>query len=169
MPVCVWPCTSKKDDFIRTSQGSKARTAPQVLRPGTTRRHYRMLWSHAYGPSVGYLHVLLSRGWGDTIRVPYRTRKVQVRAPCGFRTGMGTSVRSVLRELYRSRADAMRAWEYTFNRWCRTLQGPVRPASARSGYIYQAKHDYVTFDPLGPGKLLTGLLWHEIAGSHVWK
>ena len=35
------------------------------------------------------------------------------------------------------------------------VRGPVRPASARSGYIYQGKHDYVTYDPLGPGRLLT--------------
>ena len=47
----------------------------------------------------------------------------------------------------RSRADAKRAWEYPYGRWCRALRGPVRPASTHLGYIYQAKHDYVTFDP----------------------
>ena len=59
----------------------------------------------------------------------------------------------------RSRADAMRALEYPYDQWCWALRGPVRPASARSGYIYQAKHDCVTFDSLGQGRLLTGLLW----------
>ena len=61
---------SKKDDFIRTSQGSKARMAPQVLRPGTTRRHYAMLWSHAYERSV----CSLVTGLQDTVHVPYRFR-----------------------------------------------------------------------------------------------
>ena len=52
----------------------------------------------------------------------------QPRDPCGFHKGMGTSVPS--------RANAVRAW----------------------GYIYQAKHEYVTFDPLGSERLLTDLL-----------
>ena len=69
------------------------------------------------------------------------------RGPCRFHTGMGTSTRS--------RVDAVRAWEYPHDQWCRALLGPVGHASARSGYIYQTKHDYVTFDPLGPGRLLT--------------
>ena len=47
----------------------------------------------------------------------------------------------------RSRANAVQAWEYPYDRWGRALRGPVRPASARLGYIYQAKHGYVTFDP----------------------
>ena len=55
--------------------------------------------------------------------------------------------------------DAVRAWKYPYNQWCRALRDPARPASARSGYIYQAKPDYVTFDPFRPGSLLTGLLW----------
>ena len=69
------------------------------------------------------------------------------RGPCRFHRGMGTSTRS--------RADAMRTWEYPHDQWCRVLRGPVGHASARSGYIYQTKHDYVTFDPLGSGRLLT--------------
>ena len=119
------------------------------------------MWSHAYGRSVGYLRVLWSRG----CKVPYVYLTGSVRfthghpkGPCGFHTGMETSVGSVLREV-RSRADAVWAWEYPYDQWCRALRGPVSPASARSEYIYQAKHDYVTFDPLGSGKLLTGLLW----------
>ena len=76
--------------------------------------------------------------------------------------GMGTSVRSVLRELY----GPVRIPCGLVNIHTTGGAGALRrPASARSGYIYQAKHDYVTFDPLGPGRLLTGLLWHEIAGS----
>ena len=74
-----------------------------VLRPGTTRRHYGMLWSRAYGPSVGYLRVLWSRG----CKIPYVyfTGYVMFKCGhpeglCGFHTGMGTSVRSILRELY---------------------------------------------------------------------
>ena len=50
-----------------------------------------------------------------------------------------------------SRMNAVRAWKYPNDQWCRALPDPVRPASARSGYIYQAKRDYVTFDPLGSG------------------
>ena len=59
----------------------------------------------------------------------------------------------------RSRANAVRALEYPYDKWCRALWGPVRPASARSGYNYYVKHDYVTFAPLGPGIILTGLIW----------
>ena len=40
---------------------------------------------------------------------------------------------------------------YQYDQWCRALPDPMRPASARSIYIYRAKHDYMTFDPLGPG------------------
>ena len=91
-----------------------------------------------------------SRGW----KIPYvyltgyvRFTCGHPRGPCGFHTGMGTSSRS--------RADAMRAWEYPHDQWCRALRGPVGHTSARSCYIYQTKHDYVTFDQLGPGRLLT--------------
>ena len=49
-----------------------------------------------------------------------------------------------------------------YDQWCRVLRGLVRPASARSSYIYQAKHDYATFDPLWPTRLLIG---HELVGS----
>ena len=55
--------------------------------------------------------------------------------PCGCRSGLGIPARSF-------------------------VQGLTEFGEARElGYIYQAKHDYVTFDPLVPGKLLTGLLW----------
>ena len=72
--------------------------------------------------------------------------------------------------------DFIRAWEHPYIQFCgnrtvpcglghtRTISGaapfvgPVRPVSARSGYIYYFKHDFVTFDPLGPARLLTGLL-----------
>ena len=94
-PICMWPCTWKKDDFIQTSQ---------VLQPGTTGRHYAMLWSHAHGRSMGgYLHVLWSRG----CKIPYvyltgsiRFMCGHLRGPCGFHTTIGTSVHSVLREPY---------------------------------------------------------------------
>ena len=39
----------------------------------------------------------------------------------------------------RSRADAVRVWEYPYDLWCRALRGLLRPSGARSGYIYQAK------------------------------
>ena len=58
---------------------------------------------HAYGPSMGYLRVLWSRG----CKIPYvyltgyvRFTCRHPRGPCGFYTGMGASLRSVLRELY---------------------------------------------------------------------
>ena len=120
------------------------------------------LWSHAYGRS-SYLRVVWSRG----CKIPYVYLKGSVRltcehpkGPCGFHTGIGTSVRSVLREPY----DPVRTPCGLGNICAISGAGPlirdlVRPASARSDYIYQAKHDYVTSDPLGPGRLLTGLLW----------
>ena len=135
---------------------------PRVIGPygspsptaGTTGRHNAMLWSHAYGSCMGYLRILWSRG----CKIPYVYLTGSVRFTCGyprgprgFHSGMGTSVRS--------RADAVRAWEYPLDQWCRDLRGTARPASASLGYIYQAKHDYVTFDPLGPGILLSDLLW----------
>ena len=61
----------------------------------------------------------------------------------------------------RSSVDAVRAWKYPYDHSCWALRGSLRPASARSGYIYQAKHDYVTFDLLGPGRLLTGIQWER--------
>ena len=116
----MWPCTSKKDDFIRSSQGSWACTIPQVLRSGTTRRHYATLWSHANGRSMGYLRVIWSRGW------KIRTCTLHVRFTCGhpmnicgFHMGMGTSIRS--------RADAVRAWEYLYDQWCRALLIVTKP------------------------------------------
>ena len=123
---------------------------------------------------MGYMRVLWSRG----CKIPYvyltgyiRFKCGHPRGPCGFLTGMGTSVRTVFGELY-GRADAVRAWD----RWCRVLWGPVRPASAHlvypvrpasahSGYIYQTKQDYVMFDTLGQGRLLSGLLGQEIVDS----
>ena len=99
----MWLCTSEKDAFIRTFQATQARTAPQVLRPGTTHRYYAMVWSHAYGRSTGYLRVLWSRG----CKIPYvyligsvRFKCGYPRGPCGFHTDMGSSVRSGLREPY---------------------------------------------------------------------
>ena len=50
------------------------------------------------------------------------------------------------------RSDVVRAWGYPYDQWYGVRSGP------RSGSVYQAKHDYVIFDPLGPGRLLTGLL-----------
>ena len=71
--------------------------------PRTTRGHYTMLWSHAYGCSMGYLLVLWSRG----CKIPYvyptgsvRFTRGHPRGPCGFHLGMGTSVCSVFREVY---------------------------------------------------------------------
>ena len=77
------------------------------------------------------------------------------RDPCGFHGDIRTFS---FAGTVRSRADAVRGWEYPYDQLCRALQGQMRPASARSDYIYQAKHDYVTFAPSGPGRLLTGLL-----------
>ena len=122
-----------------------------------------MLWSHVYGRSMGYLHVLCSRG----CKIPYVYLTGSVRftcghpkSPCGFHSGMGTSVRSVLREPYGPvRMPCGLENPHGYDQWCRALRGPVMRASARSAYIYQAKQDYVTFDPLGPGRLLSGLLW----------
>ena len=72
----------------------------QVLRPETARRHYAMLWSHAYGRPMGYLRVLWTRG----CKTPYvyligsiRFTCGHPRGHCGFHTGMGTSVHSVFR------------------------------------------------------------------------
>ena len=107
-----------------------------------------MLWSHAYGRSIGYLRVLCSRG----CQIPYlyptgcvRFTRDHSRGPCGFISDMGVSVRSVLREC-------------TVPCGCRSglgiparsfVQGLTGFGEARElGYIYQAKHDYVTFDPL---------------------
>ena len=62
-----------------------------------------MSWSHANERSVGYLHVL----WSRDCKIPYMYLTCSVRlafghprVPCGFHTGMGTSVRLVLREPY---------------------------------------------------------------------
>ena len=108
-----------------------------------------------------YLRVLWSRG----CKIPYvyLTDSVRFtcrypRGPCGFHTGMGTSIAGTVW----SRVDAMRALQYPYGQWYRALRDPVSPASANSGYIYQAIHEYVTFDSLGPGRLLTGLLWARI-------
>ena len=127
-----------------------------------------MLWSHAYGRSMCYLRVLWSRG----CKIPYLYLTGSVRftcgyprGPCGFHTGMGTSVAGTVR----SRVDALRAWQYPYDQRYRALRDPVRPASACSCYIYHAIHDYMTFDLLGPGRLLTGYLWAEIAGSSCLK
>ena len=74
-----------------------------VLLFWTTRRNYAMIWSHAYGRSKGYLRVVWSRG----CKIPCVYLKGSIRftcehprAHCGFHSGMGTSVRSVLREPY---------------------------------------------------------------------
>ena len=93
-------------------------------------------------------------------KILYLTGSVRVtcgypRGPCGFHTGMGTSVAGTVR----CRVDAVRAWQYPYDLWYRALRDQVRPVSPRSGHIYQAIHDYVTSDPLGPGRLLTGLPW----------
>ena len=62
-----------------------------------------MLWSHAYGRSMGYLRVL----WSGGCKLPYVYLTGSVRftcghpwGPCGFHTGMATTVRSVLPEPY---------------------------------------------------------------------
>ena len=92
----------------------------QVLRAGTTCRHYATLWSHANGRSMGYLRVIWSRV-ERYVRVPYMLRKFTCGHPiglCGFHMGVGTSIRS--------RADAVRAWEYLYDQWYRALRGPVR-------------------------------------------
>ena len=116
------------------------------------------LWSHTYGRS-SYLRVVWTRG----CKIPYVYIKGSVRfmcehprGPCGFHTGMGTSVRSVLQKPY----DPVRT-PYGLGNIC-AISGPgplirdlLRPASN----IFQAKHDYVTSDPLGQGRLLTGILW----------
>ena len=99
---------------------------------------------------MGYLRVLWTRG----CKIPYvyligsiRFTCGHPRGHCGFHTGMGTSVQ-----------------------FFRALRGTVRLSNARPGYIYQAKHDYVTFYPLGPGRLLTGLLWApKSLVAHIWK
>ena len=64
--------------------------APQVLRPGTTRRHYAMLWSHAYGRSMGYMCVLWSRG----CKIPYVYLAGFVRFTCGHPRGPVDSIRA---------------------------------------------------------------------------
>ena len=105
----------------------------------------------------------LVMGLQDTVRVPYRFRKVHVRVPWGplwhgdIRTFRFAGT-------IRSHVDAVRAWKNPYDQWCRALRGLVRPASAGSDSIYQAKHDYVTFDSLGPGRLQTGLLWAQNHG-----
>ena len=68
--------------------------SPSAKARRTTRMHYTMLWSHAYGRSI---------------------------------RGMGTSVCLVMREPY----SPVRAWEYPYDQWCRSLQGLVRSASPR--------------------------------------
>ena len=62
-----------------------------------------MLWSHAYRRSIGYLRVVWPRG----CKIPYvyingsvRFKCEHFKARCGFHTGMGTSVRLVLRKPY---------------------------------------------------------------------
>ena len=137
------------------------RYGPKILRPGTTRRHYAMLWSHAYERYIGYMRVV----WSRCCKIPYLYLTGSVRFTCGhprgpygFHTGMGTSVRSVLRKLYGPvRMPCGLGNTRTISGG--VLWGPVRPGSARSCFIYQAKHEYVTFDPLGAGRLLNGLLW----------
>ena len=107
---------------------------------------------------MGYLRILWSRGckipnvYTGSVRLTCGYPKV----PCGFHEDIRTFR---FAGTVRSRVDAVLAWKYPYDQWRKALRGPVRPASARSGYIYKAKHDYVTLDPLGPGKLLTGLLW----------
>ena len=104
------------------------------------------MWSHAYGRSMGYLHVLWSRG----CKIPYVYLTCSVRftcgptkGTCGFLSGMGTSVSSVLREPYGPvRMPCGLGNTRTISGGSAFL-GPVRPATVRSGYVYQVKHDYV--------------------------
>ena len=116
----MWPCTSKKDDFIRSSQGSWARTAPKSYGPeplvGITRR-----CGHMQTGVLWVICVLFGHGVERYVRVPYRLRKFTCGHPmglCGFHMGVGTSIRS--------RADAVRAWEYLYDQWYRALRGQVR-------------------------------------------
>ena len=159
----MWPCTSKKDDFIRTlfTKGHRPVRLPTSFGPGLLVGITRCC-GHMPTGVLWVICVLFGHGVAIyrtcTLKIPLGSRASTLGTrprPCGFHTGMGTSVRSVLQ----FRADAVQAWEYPYDQWCRALWGSVRPASTRSGYICQAKHDYVTFDPLGPGRLLTGLLW----------
>ncbi len=83
------------------------------------------LWSHAYGQSTGVLRVLCVFLWVFLPRdrkILYVNHTGSVRclcghrtSPCGCRTGLWTTVRSVIR------GHTWRVW------------GPVRPVSARPG------------------------------------
>ena len=96
-----------------------------------------MLWSHAYGLSA----CSLVTGLQDTVRVPYRFRMVHVRAPYGLWIpyGHGNIRTFSFAGTVRSRVDALWAWEYIVpvRSVVQALRSPVRPTSARLGYIYQ--------------------------------
>ena len=49
------------------------------------------------------------------------------------------------------------------------LTGSCEARKCTLGLYLPSQTDYVTFDPLGLGRLLTGLLWQEIAGSPCLK
>ena len=131
-----------------------------VRLPRTTRRHYAVLWAYAYGLSMGYLRVLCHGVARFTCGHP--------RGPCGFHRAWGHPYVQFCgkRTL---RADTLRAWEYQYDRWCRALQGPVRLVSARSGYIHQAKHDYVTFDFRARKTTNWPSMGTNSFVGHVWK
>ena len=109
-----------------------------------------------------YLRVLWPRG----CKIPYVYLTGSMRFTCGHPRGLwipyghGNIRMFSFAGTVRSHADTGCAWEYLYDQWRRALRCPVSPASASSGYIYQDEHAYVTFDPFGPGRLLTtGLLW----------
>ena len=87
----------------------------------------------------------------DTVRVHYRFRKVHMLAPEGplwIPYGHQNIRTFSFAGTIQLRLDAVRAWEYPYDQWCRALRGPARAASAHSRSVNQAKHDYVTFDPV---------------------
>ena len=111
---------------------------------------------HMHGRSMGYLRVL----WSRSCKIPYvyltgsvRFRSGHPKGPYGFHTDMGTSVHSVVRESYGPARKPCGLGN------TRTING-AGPYGVRWGpRVHGRVIDYVTFDPLGPGRLLTGLLW----------
>ena len=139
-------------------------------------RPVRLPKSYGPGPHVGitrccgHMHtgvlwvicVSVVTGLQDTVRVPYVRPP---RGPCGFHTGMGTSVRSVLPEPY---GPVRICWLGN----TRTISG-VGPYGADEAHectlgLYLPSQTHVIFDPLGSGRLLA-FYGYEIAGSRCLK